>query len=202
MTAALYLDPRFRRQILSDPVKVSEATALLERVWLRINSQDNTDNNTSANSDSDSDFEFNEHAELEKYLAGSQYNSQTNAREVNSTDITSILECFDPDHLSSSESVLQYWEKNKNKHPQLYNLAEVIFAIPPTEVQIERDFSQLNFVFTDRRCQLAEDRLEDIMILHINTDLFETVANEQLDEAKIKFANRKSTAAKQLFGSP
>lgn len=87
------------------------------------------------------------------------------------------------------ECLLKYWEGNQKQHPELYKLAKVIYSVSPTEVQIERDFSKLNFVFSDRRCQLTKERFQDIMIIHINPDLFETVANEALDEAKEQFAN-------------
>lgn len=63
-------------------------------------------------------------------------------------------------------------------------LATVMFSIPPTEVQIEKDFSELNFVFSDRRCMLTKERLEDIMIINFNEDLFFTVKKEQLNELK------------------
>lgn len=71
---------------------------------------------------------------------------------------------------------------------QLHKLAMVVFGVPPTEVQIERDFSLLNFVFSNRRCMLQQERLEDIMVIHLNPDLFYEVKEEQL----IAFKSRKA----------
>lgn len=66
----------------------------------------------------------------------------------------------------------------------MYKLAKVIAAIPPTEVQIERDFSKLNFVFSNRRCSLTEDKLEDIMIIYLNDELFQQVKEDELNELR------------------
>lgn len=203
MVAALYLDPRFRRVILADQIKSSEAISLLERVWARIDSHETAnspDKTTSFNSNSSGmslDFNYDGDAELDKLLDGVQNEAQL---VQNPTDITVILESFDPGHVKG-QCAVQYWEENKNKQPELYKLAEIIYAIPPTEVEIEREFSQLNFVFTDRRCMLTEERLEDIMIVHLNSDLFEKVAAKELDEARVKFANykSKSNTVKRLF---
>lgn len=68
--------------------------------------------------------------------------------------------------MQAKEYILQYWEERKGEHKELYMLAMTVFGIPPTEVQIERDFSNLNFVFSDRRCRL--ERLEDIMAINLN----------------------------------
>lgn len=86
---------------------------------------------------------------------------------------------FQPEPLKSSENIIQYWEINKNEHKELYKLATVVMGIPPTEVQSERDFSKLNFVFTDRRCKLTEERLEDIMTINLNEEIFHLVKLEE-----------------------
>lgn len=64
----------------------------------------------------------------------------------------------------------------------------VVYGIPPTEVQIERDFSALNFVFSNRRCMIQEERLEDIMVIHLNPDLFYEVKEEELIALKSRKA--------------
>lgn len=151
MSAALFLDPRFRRVILNDPNKLSEAKSLLERVWHRITTPDtqNTPNNSTSSNTSDISFEFDEQVALDNYLQlGIQNNDPNTPRRGNSAfDIMTELEFFDPEHLHNSECLLKYWEENQKQHPELYKLAMVIYSVPPTEVQIERDFSKLNFVF-------------------------------------------------------
>lgn len=54
--------------------------------------------------------------------------------------------------------------------------------MPPTEVPIERDFSNLNHIFRNRRIWLQSARLTDNMIMHLNKGVFYDVENEELRE--------------------
>lgn len=173
MACALFLDPRFKRELSKDSLKTEETKLLLAQIWQRINfSETNIEIQNTSNS-SNFSLEFDEEQELTKYLNRS-------ANISSEAGIESILDLFDPVPLASSVNVLEFWENSKQDNPELYKLASVIHAIPPTEVQIERDFSKLNFVFGNRRCKLTEERLEDIMILNINPELFFLVKNEEL----------------------
>lgn len=58
----------------------------------------------------------------------------------------------------------------------------IVYAIPPTEVQIERDFSKLNYVFTNRRCKIQSERLQDIMLININPECFYLVKKQEIME--------------------
>lgn len=64
----------------------------------------------------------------------------------------------------------------------MYELARCIFAIPPTEVEIEKNFSNLNFIFTQRRQHLSEDHLDAILQIHLKKDLFFILNEEELVE--------------------
>lgn len=79
---------------------------------------------------------------------------------------------------------MRYWESVKETHFELYDLAMIIFSVPPTEVQIERDFSSLKHIFTDRRYNLTQKRLESILLIHLNKDLFYKVNKRQIDMLK------------------
>lgn len=162
---------------MNNEEKVAQAKETLTNLWHRINetsvqeeSQPNELTSTSSSVD------FNESDELDKFLGFTQSN---NNRLI---DIEFWLDNFDPDRLSSKESVLKYWQTVKSVHVELYQLAQIVYSIPPTEVQIERDFSKLGYVFNDRRCNLIQDRLEDVMILNLNPDLFGVVKQEELHE--------------------
>lgn len=126
---------------------------------------------------------------MDKFLIGTAQNSahateHTQIREEE--DIEMLLETFDTPTVSSKTDVIQFWEAEKENNEILYKLAMIVFAIPPTEVQIERDFSKLNFVFSHLRCRLTEERLEDIMVINLNSDLFYDVKKEQLIAQKTK----------------
>lgn len=194
MTSALFLDPRFRNQIVRDETKLEQAKANLLNLWRRLISLDGNKSTkeekeeegaTNTSKKSDISFEYDQQAELDKFLAVSfateSVDSSDLQKEEEKGDIEYLLDTFDPEPIKSNENVLKYWEDNKEKHKDIYKLAIVIMAIPPTEVQTERDFSKLNHVFTDRRCNLTEERLEDIMILNLNDEIFQLVKEEEIN---------------------
>lgn len=194
MSSAIFLDPRFRGQISRDENKMEQAKTTLKNVWRRLIVIENLSspgtqiNASNTSNNSDPSFEFDADDELDKFLSGNVQNqsNQPNQQIREEDDIEFLLDNFNPPSISSKTDVLEYWENEKHNNAVLYRLAAVIYSIPPTEVQIERDFSELNFVFSSRRCSLTKEHLEDIMIIHLNKDLFYVVNNEQLE----KFKNR------------
>lgn len=178
MVCALYLDPRYRNAIMSNDEKRDEAQKTLTKVWHRINAINGTPNNDStvieANVSSDlsvDDFDENQ--------AVYQLYNPTSANDERHTDIETKIQLFQPDSTTFSP-VSQYWESMKDTEPELYKLAMVVFAVPPTEVQIERDFSDLKWIFTERRYNLSQARLEAILLLHLNKDLFYKINEKQI----------------------
>lgn len=139
---------------------------------------DNTIQSSKEASSNSLSFDFNPEMALAQHFG-------TNNQTVHKTttyekDIEEIIDLFQPETMPLSASVLQYWHSVKEDHPELHKLASVIFSVPPTEVQIERDFSSLKFVFSDRRCSISSERLEEIMLIHLNKDLFELVNHEEI----------------------
>lgn len=182
MVCALFLDPRYRRQILTNENKFEEAKQTLRNLWYRIqDSPTISDNGAQMNTSGDSsnssiDLKFDEQAALENFLSNGRDSTPM------SDDIEFIIDSFDPEAMPFNDSILTYWEKAKRDHPHLYRLATIVFSIPPTEVQIERDFSKLDYVFNDRRCSLMKERLEDIMLLNLNPELFFAVKHDEIEE--------------------
>lgn len=191
MLCALYLDPRYRAAITSSHEKTEEAKKTLLKVWRRINvlksthnhhhpsSSSSTHNQSNYSSDS-FDISFDEKKAVLQHLNQDDVNEEIRSAD----DIETIVDLFQPNQLSLNSSVLEYWESVKNTEVQLFELAMVVFSIPPTEVQIERDFSSLKFIFTERRCNLAQSRLEAILLIHLNKDLFYQVNEEEINEIK------------------
>lgn len=186
MSCALYLDPRFRAEITKCEEKTNEAKENLLKIWRRIIALRNPTerlNTTTASSGSDSyNFEFNEQEAITAHLQGGSINTN----QQTEFDIEAELNAFNPDELPPNSDILAYWDQNRD-HP-LYELAMVVYSVPPTEVQIERDFSTLDFIFTKRRGNISHYRLEDIFVLHLNKDLFFKVVDEEMAEliGKIK----------------
>lgn len=188
MKSALYLDPRYRRMILSDPSSCTEAKDNLRKLWHRINATESTLHETEdaainpAIDPADDPFnmEFDLQSEFNKYVSRDCEEIQSRA-DFSQTDIEHILDLFDPPQIPVERSIIEYWDSMKLTEPELYQLAMVVFAIPPTEVQIERDFSQLKFVFTDKRTLIQQERLEDIMLIKINPELFYQIKEEEMN---------------------
>lgn len=134
--------------------------------------------NNVSNGSSDFSFEYDPQAELDSFIFG----DGSNKHNTDPSDIDFILDNYNPEPIKSREDIFQYWESRKNDEKVLYKLAMAILSIPAMEVQIERDFSNLNFIFSDRRCRLEHERLEDIMVINLNKELFEEVKEEELQE--------------------
>lgn len=191
MSAALYLDPRYRSMIANDEIKTEEAIKTLENIWRRLIVMSSpVPANTSidiTDESEDTEPEFDPDEALDKLLLGStQKDIQMRVEQEKEADIRMLLEMFNPTPVGSKTDIISFWEGEKENNEELYKLAMVVFAVPPTEVQIERDFSKLNFVFSDRRCKLSEERLEDIMVINFNKDLFRVVKEEELIAQKTK----------------
>lgn len=178
MVCALYLDPRYRNAIISNHEKSEEAQKTLTKIWHRINAIDATPNNDStvANMNISSDLSFDDFDENEAVY---RFHNPSNANNQTPMDIQNKITSFQPDS-STFSSILQYWESLKDSEPELYKLAKVVFSVPPTEVQIERDFSDLKWIFTERRFSLSQRRLEAILLLHLNKDLFYKISEKQV----------------------
>lgn len=148
MKAALFLDPRFRRQITRSSDDTEEAKQVLLALSRRLIvlseslAADNMNHTTESANTSDDNFDAQK--------AFEQYYNTTNNNDctVNQSDIEAILDSFDPPPLTLNASVLDYWHSSDHKqHSQsLFDVAMAIFAVPPTEVDIERDFSTLKFI--------------------------------------------------------
>lgn len=191
MSCALFLDPRFRNQIVRDENKMQEAKTTLLNIWQRLTSLDasppakNENDTVNTSTKSTISLEYDEQAELEKYLGGDfateSFVSNELQRDGEEEDIEHLLDMFDPAPIKSNENIIQFWEDNKNKYKKIYKLATVVMGIPPTEVQEERDFSKLNYIFGDRRCHLTEERLEDILTINLNEEIFRLVKQEEIN---------------------
>lgn len=79
--------------------------------------------------------------------------------------------CFE--RLNADEKILGYWKLKKISEPELYELANIVLAVPATQVSVERAFSGVGLVLTARRTQLSEKSLADILLVKLNSEIFE-----------------------------
>lgn len=185
MNCALFLDPRFRGQISSNQEVAEEAIQMLCKIWRRItfvDSQNNQNNQTNTEDVSDGSFEsfeFDANAELNNLLMRNIPTEQNGE-----LDIERELQLFQPEFMPAENSVLDFWKREEKAYPELHKLAMAVYSIPPTEVQIERDFSKFDYIFSNRRCRLETERLKDIMIININPQIFLSLKKEEIEMAR------------------
>uniref|UniRef100_A0A6P4ECU6 Uncharacterized protein LOC108040188 n=1 Tax=Drosophila rhopaloa TaxID=1041015 RepID=A0A6P4ECU6_DRORH len=73
------------------------------------------------------------------------------------TDVFTKIETLKLPYMKASVNVLNFWRERKSTDPELYGLSKVCFAIPPTQVTIERAFSSLKLILVDKRNRLSHD---------------------------------------------
>lgn len=99
------------------------------------------DDITDTNNEDDDDFE----GYLRTYATNSSQNSQNSISTLNSSQgsnsiLNSKLEDFgNISRLSYKKDIVNFWSENKNEMPELYQLAQILMAVPATQV--------LNFTF-------------------------------------------------------
>lgn len=76
---------------------------------------------------------------------------------------------------SAESNVLDYWERQKITEPEMHKLAQVVLSVPCTQVTAERAFSALGLILTDRRVNLSEKMLSNVLFVKLNSDLFDQV---------------------------
>lgn len=174
MECSLFLDPRFRGIILKDRDAVERTKLNLVNLYHRLNFlRKPSSANHFSNTSSDLHLSFDELGELNQLMT---INSSRHTERDMSIELA--IDLFQPINMPSETSVLEFWETQKQS--LLYDLAMALYSIPPTQVQIERDFSSLGHIFSERRYQLSQERLEQILLIHFNKDIFYAIKEEKL----------------------
>lgn len=157
MLAAVYLDPRYNMLLKSDQKQI--AVGHLCQLWCRLTEISPTDTiSSTANAPEDDDF-----AQL--------LNQATNATQ-NVHIVDRIRRFIDRPAINYKSNILEYWNKIKSEEPDLFKLQKLIFTVAVTQVDVERSFSSLNFIFNNYRSALNTDTLARILILRSNYDIF------------------------------
>lgn len=175
LAAAVFLDPRYQRALKGDK---TVAIQFLVSLYRKIRNVENygapepelvlvsTDNQ----SDGESLQDLEDYLNACRSVAGTDENVCLNPSndDINNNNITERLHEFVGVEQPLTTSVLDYWESEKKSRPELYKLASVVYAIPPTQTTIERGFSSLPIVLTARRTRLSDDCLQNILLIRLN----------------------------------
>ena len=70
--------------------------------------------------------------------------------------------------LGKNENVLQYREQFKESKWELYELSQVVLAIPATQISVERAFLGLKDILSSLRTNMSEQLLEYILLIRSN----------------------------------
>lgn len=197
MVTALYMDPRYKCELKNDERKIMLAKMTLEKIHERIQKIKKSQRRIETNQTIDSLIEMdglNGDETMESLLDDVDKYYQENFELDNATtgtqSIAAALDDYDEmtanTRVNSKENVLEFWKQKKDIISEnLFELACIISAIPPTQSSIERLFSALNFIFSDRRCNLRQSLLEDILLIYSNSEFFYEVTNEEVEKLEI-----------------
>lgn len=78
-----------------------------------------------------------------------------------------ILACQSRQPAGRETNVLKYW-KYQSQDPGLAKLAEIVLALPGTQVSVKLAFSHLPLVITNRRTNLISQTIDDIFMVKFN----------------------------------
>lgn len=177
MLCAIYLDPRIYRELSENEIQIAKMTLanLNDRIQsLRINLSDSVMSNDS----------------IEEYFK-QQNDQQTTSNDTNEkrAHFMQSLDNFRNSlpHESSTnhnKSIFEFWEYKKQMYPALYEVSCVINAIPPSQVTVERSFSALSYMFSNRRSNLKQETLENCLMIKLNAGLALSIHQHDMDELK------------------
>lgn len=177
--ASIYLDPRYQRSLTAD--KKDLARKVLADLYVRLNKIEDiecsNENNVTEpteladlNNDCDSEDEMNEYLNACE-SAGGSIREPIRMRDGNDLQfVKQRLMDFDGSIAPLSTNIFTHWNNLKSDWPEIYRLASVILAIPPTQTTVERAFSALAVVFTSLRTKLSDKSLQDILLVRLNSN--------------------------------
>lgn len=185
MLSAIYLDSRYRNE-LKNPEHIEIAKRTLANQYERILSHRPTPQ-TEVQPETEIDS-------FEEYLRQSDETFDTSSVNVSNANVETFNRLAFMEMLQNYEkneprkhhtvSLLEDWETLKMEYPELYQLATIIFGIPPTQVSVERSFSAMAFIFNPKRAQLAQEMLENILIIKLNKDLVTQINDRDMNELR------------------
>lgn len=171
--SSTYLDPRFQCLLYKDPAAMNLARKELVLLFKKLqdisqerNGDDSNETEMSRNSTNDGDGETDL---LETFL---QEACTVTSVEEGPIELF-VRDFWNVQRLKATENVMHFWNNNRATRPDLYRLAEIVFAAAPTVVAVERTFSTLDFILTKLRNSLSDHSVERILLIKLNKELFE-----------------------------
>lgn len=107
---------------------------------------------------------------LEKEMEYSNNSSNLDRNTLSNKliNLRTELNEFNPGRVACNANILQFWINQKNRFPELAEVATVVLAVPATQVSVERNFSILKLILSEKRTNLKEENLECILMCKLN----------------------------------
>ncbi|XP_062556377.1 uncharacterized protein LOC134221205 [Armigeres subalbatus] len=174
--ASLYLDPRFTymNSTFFTPDEKEEVQNYIMCVWKRIEKlRSKEDSATTVQTQS-----LNTSNDIDNYLT-EMFGGSSSYMDISQDPSSKIRQQLkmlevEPRKLHDYDT-WSHWLLKKSTHPELTIVALAILATPSNQVSVERAFSALGLVLSDLRTGLADETLEDILLLKLNADLFKKI---------------------------
>lgn len=185
MDMALFLDRRFSLELTAQRIGVAKMSLI--RLFRRMESMSEPE---VAESDASNAFNTSD-ALLEAYFKDKHVTGDTpgavpeeNGRISDGDLLRKFSEFESKENIRwhSNTNILTRWIELRGEYPVLYALASVILAIPPTQCDVERDFSELSLVFGSKRYNLKQSTLESILLLKLNPEIYYDVCHQHMQE--------------------
>ena len=93
--------------------------------------------------------------------------TSNNAMQRNSIMVLLTSFANEP-RLGKNKNVLQYWKQFKESKRELYELSQVVLAVPATQASVEIAFSGLKYILSPLRTNMSEQLLKDILLIRSN----------------------------------
>lgn len=199
MIAAVYLDRRFSSELTENHIGL--AKLFLSNLWERLcylrkktieSTEANEEQVISLESDDEECFSFEKYFHAKGlFVADPVNNNNQSERLAVSSDIISANESPQPTYTKSKSEflllleefeekyqiishetpILSFWQEHKGRFPEIYEIADIIFGVPPSQAAVERSFSQFGYVFNCRRCNIASALLQNILLIKLNKEI-------------------------------
>lgn len=176
MICAVYLDKRFACKLTLNEKSIARAS--LTKLFHHVHAEKLQHSSIVAVAQS-----FGEESDsFEAEMRADEIAILSTTNEVDFQKSLLTYEAIERQHNKSS--LLDFWKKNKEAHPEVYEVATIVHSIPPTQSTVERSFSILGYILSCRRTNLSPELLEKILLINLNRDLAEEINRRDLSRVK------------------
>lgn len=192
--SAIFMDPRYKITLTEE----QSMTAInhLTNIWIHMKNLEKeheeltmSDINTDNLSESEVSCNSKSGDEIEEFLKSNYLNASSSQNDLSnsqkstiSTRIETLLKSYhiEQNRIGNKTNILKFWKSMETIHPELHELAKVVFSVPGTQVSVERLFSGLKYILSPYRTNIGSKNLEDQLLVRTNR-LFEKKETEKYE---------------------